>query len=89
MRQIKLLWIIVAMLFLAGCTSLPKDYPKAPSTAFKAHKSTSIGKMFDREAAKHPGKSGFNIIRYGRSAFTLRIAMIEMAEKSLDLQYYV
>ncbi len=80
---------MIATLFLAGCTSMPKNYPKTPSTAFKDHKSTSIGKMFDREAAKHPGKSGFDIIRYGRQGFTSRIAMTEMAEKSLDLQYYV
>jgi putative cardiolipin synthase len=80
---------MVAALFLIGCTSIPKNYPKAPSTAFKGHKSTSIGKMFDKEAAKHPGKSGFDIIRYGRQGFTARIAMTEMAEKSLDLQYYL
>jgi putative cardiolipin synthase len=80
---------MVAVLFLAGCTSMPKNYPKAPSTAFKEYKSTSMGKMFDREAAKHPGKSGFDIIRYGRRAFTARIAMTEVAEKSLDLQYYI
>ena len=89
MRQIKLLLIMGTVLFLVGCTALPKNYPKPPSTAFKEYQSTSIGKMFDREAVKHPGKSGFDIIRYGRQAFTVRIAMTEMAEKSLDLQYYV
>ena len=89
MRRINLLSIMLAALFLAGCTAIPKNYPKPQSAAFKEHKSTSIGKMFDREAAKHPGKSGFDIIRYGRRAFTARIAMTEMAEKSLDLQYYV
>ena len=87
--MMKIVAFITATLLIAGCSSLPTNYPKVPSTAFKDHKSTGIGKMFEKEAAKHPGKSGFDIIRYGREGFTGRIAMTEMAEKSLDLQYYV
>ncbi len=42
-----------------------------------------------REVAKHNGKSGFDIIRYGREAFTARIAMTDLTQKRLDLQYYL
>jgi len=89
MTKMKTVVFLISTLLIAGCTSLPKNYTKIPSTSFKDHKSTGIGKMFEKEAAKHPGKSGFDIIRYGRQGFTGRIAMTEMAEKSLDLQYYV
>jgi putative cardiolipin synthase len=37
----------------------------------------------------HPAESGFALIRKGRPAFTDRIAMTALAEKSLDLQYYI
>ena len=48
-----------------------------------------MGKLFEEAVVQHPGKSGFTIIRYGRPAFTARIAVTELAEKSLDLQYYL
>ena len=48
-----------------------------------------MGKLFEEAVVQHPGKSGFTIIRYGRPAFTARITLTELAEKSLDLQYYI
>jgi putative cardiolipin synthase len=48
-----------------------------------------MGRLFEKEAAKHPGKSGFKLIPYGQDAFTARIAMVRLAQKSLDLQYYL
>ena len=74
---------------LAGCASIPKDYPRTYSKAFQEHTDTEIGRHLDEIAAKHPGESGFAIIRYPRPAFTSRILFTELAEKSLDLQYYI
>jgi len=74
---------------LAGCATLPKEYPRNPSTAFADYTNTGLGRLFDEAAAQHPGESGFSIIRHGRRAFTARVAMTELAEKSLDLQYYI
>ncbi len=88
MRKSKNL-VMIAVLLLVGCASLPKDYPRVSSSAYTDYKSTKIGRLVEKEAAKHPGKSGFHLIPYGQEAFTSRIAMTEMAEKSLDLQYYL
>jgi len=66
-----------------------KEYPRPSSYAYTNYKSTKIGSLFEKETVKHPGKSGFHLIPYGQEAFTSRIAMTEMAEKSLDLQYYL
>jgi putative cardiolipin synthase len=74
---------------ISGCASVPTDYPRTISHAFQDHESTSIGASFAAEAATHPGKSGFSIIRKGRYAFTDRIAMTRLAEASLDVQYYI
>ncbi|MEJ2309291.1 MAG: phospholipase D family protein [Gammaproteobacteria bacterium] len=85
----RLLPLFLAGFLLNGCASLPEDYPRTTSTAIANHESTAIGNYFAKEAARHPGKSGFAIIRYGRPAFTSRVALAELAEKSLDLQYYI
>ena len=83
-----LLLLLIGLLF-TGCASVPKDYPRSSSTAFEDYLDTSVGQLFEEAAVQHPGESGFTIVRYGRPAFTARIALTELAERSLDLQYYI
>ena len=64
--------ILFAGLMLAGCASVPKDYPRTQSAALRSHDSTVIGNYFAKAAGRHPGKSGFAIIRHPRPAFTAR-----------------
>jgi len=82
-----MLLMVVDVLF-TGCASVPKDYPRTPSTAFPDYASTAIGAYFEKAAASHPGQSGFAIFPDGSRAFTARIVMTELAEKTLDLQYF-
>lgn len=79
----------VLVLLVTGCASLPTDYSRTESTAFQEHEATVIGKQYAEDAAQHPGESGFAIIRYGHTAFLSRIAMTRLAEKTLDMQYYI
>ena len=74
---------------LASCASLPTDYPRESSEAFQDHQDTLIGGRVAKGAAQHPGKSGFALLRHGRPAFTGRIAFTALAEKTLDVQYYI
>ncbi len=76
-------------LLLAGCASPPKDYPRTSSTAFPDYQQTSLGRFLEEPAPQHPDRSGFTIIRHGRPAFVSRIALADLAENSLDLQYYL
>ena len=80
---------LLVVLLLFGCASVPKDYPRTESVAFADHQSTRVGGYFAKAAARHPGESGFAIIRNPRPAFTARVALTELAEKTLDLQYYI
>jgi len=73
---------------LAACASPPKNYPRTSTTAFQEYQQTSLGQIFERQATQPPDLSGFAIIRYGRPAFVNRIALADLAEKTLDLQYY-
>ena len=57
--------------------------------AFQVHESTAIGKELAALAAQHPGQSGLAIIRQGRQAFTARVVLADLAEKTLDVQYFL
>jgi len=83
------LLLLMTGLLLAGCVSVPKDYPRTQSSAFADPQSTAIGRYVAKAAARHPGESGFAIIRHGRAAFTTRVAFSDLAENTLDLQYYI
>jgi len=78
-------------LALAACSSLPPgaDYPRRASTAFRDPGATAFGRAFAADAAAHPGASGFRLIPVGLDGFALRMQMIQSAERSLDLQYYI
>lgn len=78
------------LLTFTGCaTRLPTDVQRTPSAAITDPTTTALGRLFEGAAAMHPGESGFALIRKGHPAFTDRIAMTTLAEKSLDLQYYI
>ncbi len=80
---------LFAAVLLAGCSTLPADYPRTFSTAFQDYRATSVGKRIAQEEKRYPGKSGFAVLRRARPAFTSRIVFTELAEKSLDVQYYI
>jgi len=50
---------------------------------------TRLGRQFAAAAAQNPGRSGFRIFNVGVDGFLLRLEMIEAAERTLDLQYYI
>ena len=89
LSMMKSIAVVLTLLLAAGCASLPEEYPRSASTAFPDYLDTSIGRHFEEAAEQHPGESGFAIVRDGRNAFTARIAMVDLAEKSLDAQYYI
>jgi putative cardiolipin synthase len=82
-------FLALIALALAGCATLPKDYPRTASTALAAPETTTIGREIAGLAGRHPGQSGFAVLRRGRIAFTTRIALADVAEKTLDVQYYI
>src|SRR4030095_13519752 len=76
--------------FLNACAATVNwTYERAPSNAFEHPETTTVGALFQEAADKHPGLSGFGIIRQGGPAFMARVAMADLAEKTLDGQYYI
>jgi putative cardiolipin synthase len=50
---------------------------------------TRLGKFLGPTIDQHPGLSGFSLLDHGREAFIIRLALADLAERSLDMQYYV
>ena len=86
-------WTLAAatLTLAAGCaTTQPNpDYPRVATTAFEAHEATPLGQEIAQLAAQHPGQSGFSLVHQGRQAFTARVALADLAQKTLDVQYFL
>ena len=76
---------------IAGCASfIPgKHYPKTPSTAAWTANESGLKQHFEELAREHPDASGFRLISVGVDGFLARIEMINAAERTLDVQYYI
>ena len=85
----KVLFLILMISALSGCASLPVNYPRTPTTALLHPEETRTWKMIQRQLDTHPGDSGFYLLPSGVDAFVARILLINAAERTLDLQYYI
>jgi phosphatidylserine/phosphatidylglycerophosphate/cardiolipin synthase-like enzyme len=76
---------------LAGCGSLPPNVSRKSSTALTDASGTALGALVAN--TKPPQRSaradsGFRLLVRSDSAYGSRLAMIDAAQKTLDLQYY-
>jgi putative cardiolipin synthase len=77
------------LLISAACSSLPEVVDKQESHALQTYQNTELGKFFSPFEVRNPGKSGFIPVFKGRIAFADRVLMTELAEKTIDAQYYI
>jgi putative cardiolipin synthase len=80
---------VLLLVLLNGCAAIPYDYPRPVSSALYRPEGTSLGKKIQAQAMSHPGASGFHLLSTGIDAFTARAVLMDRAEKTLDLQYYI
>ncbi len=80
---------------LTGCTALPAldARPSGANTIdiqnAASMRNTRIGKAIAPLIAAHPNRSGVLPLADGRDAFATRLALTEVAQKSLDVRYYI
>ncbi|OIQ86375.1 major cardiolipin synthase ClsA [mine drainage metagenome] len=76
---------------IAACTTLSQQpYPsKIPSSAFDHPESTWLGSRYIAAAKPHNGLSGFYVLENGLDGFYARAQLIDKAQASLDLQYFI
>ena len=78
------------MLVSACSTVMPgAGYPRPKFVGLPDSEGTTLGAQYTREAADHGGRSGFRIIETGVDGFLLRAQIINAAQRTLDLQYFI
>ena len=80
-----------ALFALSGCTtSLPTQVDRPVSTAFAAPQSTALGTLLqqDRPAGAKAQASAFTLLSGAQAAYGARLALVDGARQTLDLQYY-
>ncbi|MEZ5658375.1 MAG: phospholipase D family protein [Burkholderiaceae bacterium] len=81
--------VLVAVL-LARSWFVPADpVGRAPVSAIAASGETPLGRLMLAGSAAHPGRSGVLALRDPRDALASRLALIEAARVSIDVQYYI
>ena len=85
-------WLLAAVLlgWTTGCASLPANTQQAPSKAFLSPEQTPLGQLVaSRRAEAHArSDSGFHLLEAVDAALASRLALIDEATRTLDLQYY-
>ena len=85
------LWLSCAfVLTLSGCSTLPKQIEHPIQMAFETPTDqTSLAKIVLPLREKYPQLTGYHVLYDPLEALAARIYLINKAEKSLDLQYYI
>jgi putative cardiolipin synthase len=85
-----LAWVLATTLAVAGCAA-PPPLPRPPAGYAQAPQADSpFAPLESRIVAGHGGSaSGFRLLSRNEDALLWRLALIDSARDSLDLQYYV
>jgi len=77
-------------ILLAACAERPPvtDYPRSFSRALTDTQATPLGMALAPAIHAHSGQSGFFLLPRGSEALDMRLAVVQSATRSLDLQYY-
>ncbi len=83
--------MLVVCAVINACSSLPPghDYPKITSTALADSVQTKLGAQLEDAIGEHQGNSGFFLQSFGADGFLTRMQIINAAERTLDLQYFI
>ncbi|MFN0129099.1 MAG: phospholipase D family protein [Verrucomicrobiales bacterium] len=85
----RLLAIASIALWLGACTGLPKGGNGPPSSAMKNVGGTALAASVRPRVAAHPGLSGLHPLMEAQDALAARLALADVAERSLDVQYFI
>lgn len=90
MRQVFSLVLVTCMAaIVVGCASAPLDYPKQDSFAIEEVSETLQGIEALEWVDGNPEADGFYPLMEGFDAFGARLLLMDLAEKTLDAQYFL
>lgn len=81
----------IGVALIASCAGLPPgaDFPRQASAALMHPEQTRLGEQFASASRDHGGLSGFRILSVGVDGFLTRVQIVDAAERTLDLQYFI
>ena len=80
--------VITTLALLQGCT-LPSLDDRTVSVRLQDTDESRLGRSIAPLAQANPGLSGVYPLLSGRDAFAARVRLADVAERSLDVQYYI
>ena len=82
---------LAAVACAAACSTVPvADNASRPKTyALENPRPTLLHRLYMQHASPSGGKSGFALVKTGRNSYLALSALARLAQKTLDLQYYV
>ena len=89
MKYISKILIINLAIVLASCASLPADYEEKPSYVLTDTSQTTAGKNAADILSDNPDQTAAYLINEGTEAFLARMVLLEQAERSIDVQYFI
>ena len=81
--------ILTISILVAGCASAPLDYPKEASYALEDTSSTREAFKAQEWLGGRTDVNGFYPLSKGFDAFGARLALMAVAEASIDAQYFM
>jgi putative cardiolipin synthase len=83
--------VLLVSMALCACSGRPpgSSFPRHESVALEDPEQTTLGSQFVRAALQHRGESAFRAISVGADGFRARAQLIDAAQRTLDLQYYI
>jgi putative cardiolipin synthase len=84
-----LLALLMALSLVSACATLPENTGRKETFAYPDTGDTLIGREVSMGETAHPGESGFHLLASGMDAFVARAVLAHLAERSIDVQYYL
>jgi putative cardiolipin synthase len=81
--------LVMLLALVSACASLPTDFEKTPSYAIRDTGDTYLAGRVGPLVAAHPDQSGFYPMPQGIEALAARLRLARLAEKGIDLQYFI
>ena len=82
-------FLTCTLLFVGGCASPPPNGDNPTTYALQDTADTHMGEKYRALKEGNPDDSGFFLLGNGLDAFVARAALAQVAERSIDVQYYM
>lgn len=84
------LFLSIVLLWVAGCATLQKDFPRSGSYVLEPGPAGTLARVTDKiQADLEPNESGFLMLARNDQALRWRLALADLAEHTIDIQYFI